>query len=100
MSKAQAALPNIAPRPATHGFTRFAAHGLQEWIRSDNQVCIAHYPALKGVRRGGFFVYRAVGKVPAGRRPTSVDNRRVGQSLSEHFGFATLREAIDCAGAA
>ena len=100
MSKAHAALPNIAPSPATHGFTRSTTHGLQKWVRSDHQVAINHYAAIKGVRRGVFYVYRAVGKVPAGRCPTSVNNRRVGQPSGEPLGFATLREAMNCAEAA
>ena len=45
-------------------------------VRTDSPVWIVRYPAIKGVRKAFWQVYRACVNVPKGREPWAVDNRR------------------------
>jgi hypothetical protein len=81
-------------------FTRINRNGQQVWQRKDDpSIWVTHYPALDGVRGGVFYVYRAVAKVPAGRAPWTVDNRRVDASRGDR-GISSLPKALAIAEAA
>lgn len=65
------------------------------YARRDAPVWVVHYPATMD-RAEYWQGYRAVAKVPAGRAPWAVDNRRIGSDR----GFPSLEAAIAAAGAA
>lgn len=58
------------------------------WLHDTKPMWIVHYPAT-GVRAEFWQAYRAVAKIPTGRMPWTVDNRRVGTDR----GFASFEEA-------
>mgnify|MGYP000914620747 CR=1 FL=1 len=79
-------------------FTRTNASGIQRWQRTDKpEVFVTHYPALRGVRPGVFYVYRAVAAMPAGRKPWTVDNRRVSTMTGNLSDLRNLRAALTVA---
>lgn len=63
--------------------------GEAEWTHPTQPIWVKFYPQTP-VRVAHYQAYRAVAKVPAGRKPWSVDNRRIGDEL----GFASLDAAI------
>lgn len=74
--------------------------GLQRWVRSDKpEVFVSHYPAV-GSRPGVFYVLRAVDRVPAGRAPWTVDNRRLCSARGADARFHSLPQALKFAEAA
>lgn len=83
-------------------FTRVnGCGGHQRWIRNDKpEIFVTHYPALRGVRQGLFYVFRAVAKVPAGRCPWTVDNRRISPEQAGRSTVHCLRDALLIAEAA
>jgi hypothetical protein len=84
----------VKPGDAVHGFTKVIRPTDPEGIllRDDAPVWVVHYPATEG--RAEFWQgYRPVAKVPAGRKPWAVDNRRIGTER----GFASLDAAIAAA---
>jgi hypothetical protein len=58
------------------------------WLHETKPVFVVEYSATN-VRGRHFQAYRAVEKVPKGRNPWTVDNRRIGNES----GFQTLEEA-------
>ncbi len=62
------------------------------WQHETKPHWIVHYPGTR-VRGEHYQAYRAVARVPAGRNPWTVDNRRIGSE----DGFATLEMAIHVA---
>lgn len=64
------------------------------WVHKTKAVWIVFYEAVKGVRLAYYQAYRAVVKVPAGREPWTVDNRRIGDA---NHGFPTLEAAMEAA---
>lgn len=66
------------------------------WTHDTQPVWVSRYPAVEGVRPAHFIPYRAVKPVPAGAKPWTVDNRRIGTDR----GFPTLVAAIEATGAA
>ena len=74
--------------------------GLQRWVRKDKpEVFVTHYPACAG-RPGAFYVLRAVDRVPAGRKPWTVDNRRICAPRAAEHRFTSLPAAFAFAEAA
>ena len=66
------------------------------WLHNDKPVWVVHYECTD--RRDDFWQgYKAVQRVPKGRMPWSIDNRRIGP---EKRGFRTLGEALKAADAA
>lgn len=74
--------------------------GTQRWQRNDKpEIFVSHYPAC-GSRPGVFYVYRAVERVPAGRKPWTVDNRRICAPRAAEGRFHSLPAAFKFAEAA
>lgn len=64
------------------------------YLHNAAPVFVVHYEATD-VRTEHWQGYRAVGKVPAGRMPWSVDNRRIGTER----GYPSLLAALSAAAA-
>jgi len=62
------------------------------WVHETKPHWIVHYPATR-VMGEHYQAYRAVERVPEGRKPWSVDNRRIGSP----DGFRALDEAMQAA---
>lgn len=76
-------------------FKRLGAR-VQHWIRNDKpEVFVTHHPRI-GSRAGVFYVLRAVERVPAGRLPWTVNNKRQDRHLGEHP-FTSLGPALSFA---
>lgn len=65
------------------------------WVHKSRPIWVTHYPSTR-LRAAFFQAYRAIQKVPAGRAPWTVDNRRIGSE----DGFETLEQAVHAAEAA
>jgi hypothetical protein len=63
------------------------------WMHANGRVWIVKYEETP-YRRAFYQAYRAVQEVPEGRKPWSVDNRRIGNA---DYGFPTLDEAMTAA---
>lgn len=71
-------------------FTKVSRPHGECWLHNSRPVWIVEYSGTRV--RGPFFqAYKAVEKVPAGRDPWTVDNRRIGTE----DGFQTLQEAAE-----
>lgn len=80
----------------TEQFTRvgrFPHDAENTWLHNSKSVWATFYPAVEGVRPAHFIPYRAVKPVPAGAKPWTVDNRRIGSDR----GFAVLEDALNAA---
>jgi hypothetical protein len=64
------------------------------WLHKSKPVWIRFYAAVDGVRFAYYQAYRSVERVPSGRAPWSVDNRRLGHP--DH-GYPTLESAMQAA---
>ena len=62
------------------------------WLHETKPNWIIHYPATRATA-AHYQAYRAVERVPEGRKPWTVDNRRIGSP----DGFVTLDQAMQAA---
>lgn len=60
------------------------------WVHDTCPIWVSFYPEVEGVRPAHFIPYRAIEPVPAGRKPWTVNNRRIGSDR----GFGSLDAAI------
>lgn len=63
--------------------------GGRAWLHVSGSKWIVKYDAIKGVRAAVFCAYKSIEKLPAGRMPWTVDNRRIGGE------YRTITEAKD-----
>lgn len=68
------------------------AHCSSVWLHETKPHWIVHYPATR-VTGEHYQAYRSVERIPAGRKPWTVDNRRIGTQ----DGYRTLDEAMQAA---
>jgi hypothetical protein len=73
--------------------SRFPHDAANTWQHNSKPVWVTFYPAVDGVRPAHYIPYRAVQAVPAGRKPWTVDNRRIGSDR----GFSALEDALNAA---
>lgn len=71
--------------------SRKFAHGKSVLVNQSNSIIVCRWNAIPFVRAAHWQAYKAVKRVPTGKLPWSVDNRRIGP---EH-GFRRLRNLVN-----
>lgn len=79
-------------------FIGVSDHWRPALLHENRLVWIHHYRTIKGLRRGFFQVFHAVGKVPFNRLPWTLDNRVIKTGGRYNDGqFETIIEAVNTA---
>lgn len=85
-------MPTTTHPARIDGFVLTQREGGECWLHFARPMWIVRYPATDA-RAEHYQAYRAVMPVLPGRKPWSVDNRRIGGDR----GFATLEQAVRAA---